>query len=88
MTMRSSRSKVTFPQPFTLAGYTDELPAGTYDVLVEEELIEGTSFAAYRRTATYITVRGRGRQAGRTEHRPITWADLEAALGRDPTLET
>jgi len=88
MTTRSSRSKVIFSQPFTLSGYTDELPAGEYEVLVEEELLEGTSFAAYRRVATYLTVRGRGRQAGRTERRPIAWADLEAALGRDPTLET
>ena len=80
-------SKLTFSQPFTLSGYTDELPAGEYEVLVEEELLEGVSFAAFRTTATHLTVRGRGRQAGRTELRRITRADLEAALGLDPALE-
>jgi len=74
---------VTFPNPFTLFGYLDELPAGEYEVLVEEELLEGLSFAAYRRTATYLTVRGKGRRAGHTELRPTTEKDLATALGRD-----
>jgi hypothetical protein len=42
-------------------------PPGDYEVLVEEELLQGLSFEAYRRTATYLTVRGRGRHAGRSE---------------------
>jgi hypothetical protein len=79
---------VTFPQPFTLSGYSDELPAGEYEVLVEEEPIEGLSFAAYRRTAIFLTVHGRGRLAGRTELRPISWADLEAARGQDQQRDT
>lgn len=60
MSMRSSRSTVTFSNPFTLPGYPGDLPAGDYEVLVEEELLQGLSFEAYRRTATYLTVRGRG----------------------------
>jgi hypothetical protein len=79
--MRSTRSTVTFPHPFTLSGYSDELPAGEYEVLVEEELLEGLSFAAYRRTGTYLTVRGKGRKGGTTELRPITETDVEMALG-------
>jgi hypothetical protein len=79
--MRSTRSVVTFPHPFTLSGYSDELPAGDYELLVEEELLEGLSFAAYRRTGTYLTVRGRGRLTGRTEVRPTTETDVELALG-------
>ena len=78
MIMRSTRSTVTFSKPFILSGYLDELPAGEYEVLVEEELLEGLSFAAYRRTATYLTVRGKGR----TELRPTTEKDLVTALGR------
>jgi hypothetical protein len=83
MTKRSTRSTMTFSNPFTLPGYPGDLPAGDYDVLVEEELIEGPGFTAYRRTATFLTVRGRGRHAGRTELRAITHADLEQALSRD-----
>lgn len=83
MNMRSSRTMVTFRHPFTLSGYSDELPAGDYEVLVEEELLEGLSFAAYRRTATYLTAGGEGRRADRTELRPITERDLEKALCQD-----
>ena len=33
MAMRSTKSTVTFEHPFLLSGYTDELPAGDYDVV-------------------------------------------------------
>lgn len=69
--MRSSRSIVTFSKAFVLPSYTDELPAGEYEVVVEEELLHGLSFEAYRRTATYLTVHGTGSRAGRIEMRPI-----------------
>ncbi|NKX44469.1 hypothetical protein [Roseicyclus persicicus] len=83
MTLRSTRSTVTFSNAFTLSGYPGDLPAGDYEVLVEEELLQGLSFEAYRRTATYLTVRGRGSRAGRTELRAISDRDLEKALRRD-----
>lgn len=83
MTMRSTRSTVTFSNPFTLSGYPGDLPAGEYEVLVEEELLQGLSFEAYRRTATYLTVRGRGRHAGRSELRATSDSDLKGALSRD-----
>ncbi|WP_289040873.1 hypothetical protein [uncultured Aliiroseovarius sp.] len=85
MTMRSTKSTVTFSNPFTLPGYPGDLPAGDYEILVEEELLQGLSFEAYRRTATYLTVRGRGGHAGRTELRAIYDSDLKAALSRDAT---
>ncbi|MSU92061.1 hypothetical protein GE300_21165 [Rhodobacteraceae bacterium 2CG4] len=81
--MRSTRSTVTFSNPFTLPGYIGELPAGDYEILVEEELLQGLSFEAYRRTATYLTVRGRGRHAGRSELRTISDSDLKKAMSRD-----
>ena len=83
MNMRSTRSTVTFSNPFTLPGYPGDLPAGDYEVLVEEELLQGLSFEAYRRTATYLTVRGSGTHAGRTELRAIFDSDLKEALSRD-----
>lgn len=33
------------------------LPAGAYDVVSDEEMIEGLSFPVFRRVATMITVR-------------------------------
>ena len=79
--MLSTRFTVKMPEPFTLSGYSDELPAGNYEVLVEEDLLEGLSFAAYRRTATYLTVHGTGSQAGRSELRPVMRTDFEAIVG-------
>ena len=79
MNMRSTRSTVTFANAFTLSGYSGELPAGDYEVLAEEELLQGLSFEAYRRTATYLMVRGNGR----TEMRLTTDSDLKKALSRD-----
>lgn len=83
MNTRLSRSTVTFLKPFSLSGYGGELPAGDYEVVVEEELLQGRTFEAWRRTATYLTVRGRGGLAGRTEMRATTDRDLDVALGRD-----
>jgi hypothetical protein len=36
------------------------LPAGDYDILVEEELLQDMNFLAYRKTATYLMVAGKG----------------------------
>lgn len=83
MNTRSTRSMVTFLHPFTLHGQPEALPAGEYEVLVEEEPLQGLSFLAYRKTATYLIVVGRGRNAGRTEMREISGTDLETLLGRD-----
>ena len=83
MNMRSTRSTVTFSNPFNLPGYPGELPARDYEVLVEEELLQGLSFEAYRRTATYLTVHGRSGHAGRTELHAISDSDLKEALTRD-----
>jgi hypothetical protein len=52
--MRTTREPVTFVHAFLLDGAEGVQPAGTYDVEVDEELIEGVSFLAYRRVATTI----------------------------------
>lgn len=83
MNIRSTRSTVTFSKPFTLPGYPGDLPAGHYEVLVEEEFIPGLSFEAYRRTATYLTVSGIGSHPGRIELWAISEGDLQEALRRD-----
>lgn len=83
MNSRTTTSIVTFAHPFLIPGYEGELPAGSYEVIVEEELLEGLSFEAYRRTASFLLVTGRGGQAGETEMRPIESRDLDAALARD-----
>jgi hypothetical protein len=54
MTTRTHRKLVTFAQPFLLRAIDAVVPAGVYNVDTDEELIDGLSFLAYRRTATWI----------------------------------
>jgi len=86
MNQRTIRSTVTFSHPFVLSGYDDELPAGGYGVIVEEELLQGLSFEAYRRTATYLLTGGQPGRGGTIEMRLVDPMDLEAALLRDHAL--
>lgn len=58
MTTRSRRETVTFKHPFQLKGLDRFIPAGAYEVVTDEEMIEGLSFASYRRTGTMIIVPG------------------------------
>jgi hypothetical protein len=56
MTTRSRRETITFAHPFRIKGIDHSLPAGAYEVISDEEMIEGLSFAAYRRVTTMIVV--------------------------------
>jgi hypothetical protein len=83
MNSRTTTSTVTFAHPFVISGYEDELPAGSYEVVVDEELLESLSFEAYRRTGSFLMVGRHGGRAGEAEMRQIDPRDLEAALARD-----
>ena len=52
--MRTTRETLTFDHPFSLTAVDKVQPPGTYAVDIDEELIEGLSFLAYRRVATTI----------------------------------
>jgi len=54
--MRSRRETVTFRHPFQIRGVDRLLPPGAYEVVTDEEMIEGLSFPAFRRVATMIMV--------------------------------
>jgi hypothetical protein len=56
MTIRSRRETITFRHPFRIEGVDRLLPAGAYEVITDEEMIEGLSFASFRRVATMIMV--------------------------------
>ncbi len=51
---RTKRSTLTFHRSFQLKGVERLLPAGDYELVSDEELIEGLSFPAYRRVASWI----------------------------------
>jgi hypothetical protein len=52
--MRTTRKNVKFNHPFLIEGVGRVLPAGVYEVVTDEEFIEGLSFPVYRRLATMI----------------------------------
>jgi hypothetical protein len=83
MTVRTSRKSVTFAQPFSLSGIDGVQPAGTYTVETDEELLPGLSFPAYRRVATLIFLRSRGRGPIVEEVVNIDPLELQAAQERD-----
>ena len=56
MTMRSRRETITFLHLFRIKGIDRLLPPGAYEVITDEEMIEGLSFASFRRVATLIMV--------------------------------
>jgi hypothetical protein len=81
MTTRTHRTTSSFTRPFALRGVDHVLPPGTYEVVTEEELIDGLSFPVYRRLSTVMFVPG---QSGSTiEMVTIDPLDLAAAEDRD-----
>jgi hypothetical protein len=79
---RSTTTDVTFRRAFALKDLEWPVPPGTYRVDVEEEPIDGLSFLAHRRLATFITVPVAGR-SGSTQGLPVDPKELERALARD-----
>ena len=56
MTARTRRETMSFARSFRITGVDRLLPAGAYEVITDEEMIEGLSFASFRRVATMIMV--------------------------------
>jgi hypothetical protein len=82
MSTRTSRKSVIFRKPFLLEGIGRSLPAGPYEVVTDEELIEGLSFPVYRRVATMMLVPALSSRSS-IEMVTIDPADLLTAIKRD-----
>ena len=78
MTTRTRRETIAFRHPFRIKGIDRLLPAGAYEVITDEEMIEGLSFASFRRVATMIMVPAAAHN-GSMEMIQIDPADLERA---------
>lgn len=83
MTMRTTRSTVTFMRPFKLSAFDEEFPAGRYLIETDEELLEGVSFPAYRRTATIMQLKVDPLRPGVTEFAVIDPEQLAEAMAAD-----
>ncbi len=85
VTTRTRRETVTFKNPAQIRGVGRLLPAGTYDVVTDEEMIEGLSFPCYRRVATMIMVPGIAPHQLTSEMISIGSVDLADAQRIDAT---
>ncbi|MGH8335482.1 MAG: hypothetical protein ACRETL_01355 [Gammaproteobacteria bacterium] len=79
MTMRSRRETVHFKHQFRIKGIDRQLPPGAYEVVTDEEMIEGLSFPCFRRVATIIMVPCAAPRHSSTEMFSISSVDLSDA---------
>ena len=85
MTTRTTKTNVTFGMPFLLGSYGETLPAGQYDVEIDEERLEGLSFPVYRRVSALLHLHPSPEHPGQREILTIDPNELEEALRRDQT---
>jgi hypothetical protein len=78
---RTKRSTLTFTRAFTLEGAERSFPAGAYELVTDEEFIEGLSFPAYRRVATWILAPTLS--SSRPTEMIVVDPELTSALARD-----
>lgn len=82
MDARTRTETVTFRHAFRLRSIPGLMPAGAYTMQVQEEMIEGLSFPAWRRTMATIT--RQGLQAGQLlQCWTVLPADIAVALEAD-----
>jgi hypothetical protein len=79
MTTRTRRETVHFKHPFRIKGIDRLLPPGGYEIVNDEEMIEGLSFPSFRRVATMIMVPGAPPHQSSTEMISIDPVDLSDA---------
>jgi hypothetical protein len=80
---RSRRETVTFRRPARIKGIDRQLPAGAYEVVTDEEMIEGLSFPCFRRVATMIMIPGAPPHRSSIEMISINSVDLADAQQAD-----
>jgi hypothetical protein len=83
MTTRSRREQIVFKHSFRINGIERELAAGTYEVVTDDEMIEGLSFPCFRRVATMIMVPGASPHSSSVEMISVSPLDLSNAQDTD-----
>lgn len=84
MKTRHTVRTVSFQRPFSLSVREDAFPPGLYRVEVDEELIDGMSFLAYRRVQTSLQCLTPQSGPRPAEVHIVNADELRAALAADP----
>ena len=79
MSTRTTSRRLTFRSPFELKPIEGTLPAGSYEVDVDEREMVGLERSAFVRVATLFTVT----RAGTSRTYTVKASDLDAALLAD-----
>jgi len=80
VTNRITRIAISLSCPYTFAGTTKVIPAGTYEVTTEEEPLGDMMESGYRRIAANLYVPPPGGRVGIGEIVDIGQSDLDALL--------
>jgi len=83
MTIRTSKSTITFHAPFLLDGMEAPRAGGTFNVETDEELIEGLSLPVYKRVGMRLLLSPDPQHPGIIEELIVDPAALARALAKD-----
>jgi hypothetical protein len=84
--MRTTEKEITFTQMFQLEALVEPQQAGTYRLIVDEELIEGLSFPAYKRVATHLEIPAIAIPTGKRQLLQVSYDDIYRALALDAQM--
>lgn len=83
MPAQTKQTVVHFSAPFSLNGLDGIQPAGDYTIDEDEDEIQGATWVAHRRVATFIHLPAVSSGRKPRETVPIDPLDLQTALARD-----
>lgn len=81
--MRTTETEITFTKPFQLEPLVEQQEAGTYRLIVDEELIAGLSFPAYRRVGTHLEIPCISASAVIRQRLQVSYDEIHRALAID-----
>ena len=88
MTNRITYLTVMLPEPFLLTGLDEAVPAGSYEVTIEEELLGNLMYPVYRRVASTIYVPRLPGRVGVGQVIEVTAAELNMLVGNSSQVAT
>jgi len=83
MSTRSTESTVRFSRPFCLSQIDEVQPAGSYQMVTEEEPLEGLSFVAFHRVRTLLYLPATARAGQTRQVVEVDPSELAAAVVAD-----
>lgn len=83
MSTRSTEITLQFSHPFRLSPLDHAQPAGRYQLVTEEERLEGLSFAAYQRVRTLLYLPANSLPGRAREVVEVDPGELAAAMVAD-----